>query len=161
MIPATTQNGTLEVPITGTIAGTVNLQSRADNSGAEVCADDGSSVVCMLTDAGGNYSLAVAGGNHLVTVVLGRYLDAEKLNVPVTAGSTTSLLPVTCLGGDTNDDCVINILDLALIGGRFGSSCGDPGWDPRADINDDCTINILDLAVTGGNFGAVCPVPWS
>ena len=90
-----------------------------------------------------------------------RYLDAEKLNVPVTAGNATNLAPVTCLGGDTNDDCVVNILDLALVGGRFGMSCGDPNWDIRADINDDCVINILDLSVTGGNFGKTCPVPWS
>jgi hypothetical protein len=68
---------------------------------------------------------------------------------------------VTLLGGDTNNDCNVNILDLALVGGRFGMSCGDTGWDARADINNDCTVNILDLAVTGGNFGESCPVPWS
>ena len=145
----------------GSIEGTVTLQGRSDHSGAEVCADDGSNPVCVLTDAGGAYSLDAAEGSYSVTVDMARYLDAEKLNVTVTAGSVTNLLPVTCLGGDSNDDCVVNILDLSLVGGRFGMSCGDPNWDARADINDDCTVNILDLSVTGGNFGKTCPVPWS
>jgi hypothetical protein len=144
----------------GTIEGTVILQSRSDHSGAEVCADDGSSPVCVLTDEAGAYSIDAAEGSYTVSIEMARYLDGEKLNVPVTEGVVTSLQPVTLLGGDTNDDCVLNILDMSLVGGRFGMSCGDPNWDSRADINDDCTVNILDLSVTGGNFGGACPVPW-
>ena len=147
-------------PNTIPIEGTVALQSRSDHSGANVCADDGITTVCVQSDASGAYSIDVPEGSYAVTVDMDRYLDAEKLNVLVTAGNATNLQPVTCLGGDTNDDCVVNILDLALMGGRFNSSCGDPGWDPRADINNDCVINILDLAVSGGNFGETCPVPW-
>jgi len=149
-----------EIPTTGTIEGTVTLQGRSDHSGAEVCADDGSNPVCVQSDAGGAYSIGAAEGSYSVTVDMERYLDAEKLGVSVSADGVTNLQPVTLLGGDTNDDCVINILDLALEGGRVGTMCGDLNWDSRADINDDCIINILDLAVTGGNFGGTCPVPW-
>jgi hypothetical protein len=144
----------------GSIAGTVNLQGRSDHSGAEVCADDGSNPVCVQSDASGAYAIDVAPGSYAVTVDMERYLDAEMLNVAVTTGNVTNLPEVTCLGGDTNDDCVINILDLSLAGGRFGTTCSDSNWDPRADINDDCVINILDLSIAGGNFGKSCPVPW-
>jgi large repetitive protein len=88
-------------------------------------------------------------------------LDGEKLNVPVTPGTTMTLNPVTLLGGDTNDDCDINVLDLSLVGGRFGLSCGDTNWDDRADINADCTVDILDLSLLGSNFGKTCPVTWN
>ncbi|MFL7868787.1 MAG: carboxypeptidase regulatory-like domain-containing protein [Anaerolineales bacterium] len=147
--------------LNGTISGTIVLQGRTDHSNAEVCADDGGAPVCTQSDATGAYSMDVTAGSYEVTVTKERYLDAEKLNVPVIAGSTTTLVPVTLLGGDTNDDCDVNILDLALVGGRFSLSCGDSGWDERADINDDCTVNILDLSLVGGNFGKSCPVPWS
>ena len=145
----------------GSIAGSVSLQGRTDHSGALVCADDGSSPVCVQSDASGAYSIDVPPGSYDVTVDMARYLDAEKLNVSVIGGVATNLQPVTCLGGDTNDDCVINILDLSLVGGHFGLSCGDPLWDAKADINNDCTVNILDLSATGGNFNETCPVPWS
>ena len=145
---------------TGSIEGTVLLQGRSDHSGVEVCADDGSSPVCVMTGPDGAYSIEAAEGSYGVTVEMERYLDAEKLNADVTANGVTNLLPVTCLGGDSNDDCMVNILDISLVGGRFGLSCGDPNWDARADINDDCVINILDLSVTGSNFGGSCPVPW-
>ncbi len=150
-----------ETPAIGTIEGTVTLQGRSDHSNAVVCADDGILPLCVQSDAAGAYSIDVSEGSYEVTVEMERYLDAKKLNVPVFAGAVTNLPPVTCLGGDSNDDCVVNILDLTLMGGRYGISCGDLNWDPRADINDDCVINILDLTVTGGNFGKSCPVPWS
>ena len=145
----------------GSIAGSVVLQGRTDHSGAQVCADDGSSPVCVQTDATGAYAFDLPKGSYDVTVTMARYLDAEKLNVSVASAAVTNLQPVTCLGGDTNDDCSINILDLSLVGGRFGLSCSDTGWDARADINNDCVINILDVTVTGGNFNQSCPVPWS
>ncbi len=148
-------------PADGTIAGTVVLQGRTDHSGADVCADDGGTPVCVQTNTAGAFAIDVAPGSYTVTVDIARYLDAEKLNVTVTSGTTTTLVPVTLLGGDTNDDCAVNILDLSLVGSHFGLSCGDASWDARADINNDCTVNILDLTGTGGNFGQACPVPWS
>jgi hypothetical protein len=95
-----------------------------------------------------------------VFVEMARYLDAEKTDVSVVARDTTTLTQVKLLGGDCNDDCVINILDLSFTGFRFGSSIGDPNWDERADVNNDGTINILDIVGAGANFNETCPVPW-
>ena len=46
------------------------------------------------------------------------------------------------------------------MGGKFGLSSTDSGWDPKADINGDDTVNILDLTVAGSNFGKAAPSPW-
>jgi hypothetical protein len=139
----------------------VELQSRSDHSGAEVCADDGAgNVFCTTTDALGAYELWLPDGAYTVTVTMERYLDGERGGVMVAIGSPVTLPKVKLLGGDANDDCVVNILDLALMGSRYGESCGDPGYDARADINNDCTVNILDLTVAGGNYNMTCPVPW-
>jgi hypothetical protein len=154
-IPAHARGGTLNILETS-VAGKVILQGRSDHSGATVCAHDSDEPFCVQTGADGHYLMVLAPGNYLLTINMERYLDAER-NVSLTAGSATLLPDITCPGGDSNDDCVINILDLGLLGGRFGSLCGDTDWDQRADINDDCAINILDLVLTGGNFNKTCP----
>jgi hypothetical protein len=156
-----TTDGLLNVLAAGTLEGTVDLQGRSDESGAEVCAWQGGGIVdCTTTDVAGFYSLSLLEGTFDVTVEMARYLDAEKTYVSVVAGDTTTLTLVKLLGGDCNDDCIINILDLSFMGFRFGSSVGDPNWDERADVNNDGTINILDLTAGGVNFNKTCPVPW-
>ena len=128
-------------------------------AGAQQSLNAGLQVACIPTDPAGNYDLVVSEGTYDVSVEMARYLDAERVNVSVTTGLTL-LPPVTLLGGDAIEDDVINILDLALLGGRYLVSCGEATYDPRADINDDCVINILDLSITGGNFLLSSPVPW-
>jgi uncharacterized repeat protein (TIGR01451 family) len=156
-----TADGTLNVLATGTLEGTVDVQGRADESGAEVCAwQVGAEPECTTTDAAGYYSFSLPADTYDVFVEMARYLDAEKAAQVVVAGGTTTLCQVKVLGGDANDDDVINILDLSFIGFRFDRSIGDPGWDVRADINNDGTINILDLVGAGANFGKTSPVPW-
>jgi hypothetical protein len=117
-------------------------------------------VICTTTDATGAYELWLPGNTYTVTVTFARYLDGERGGVVAAEGSPVTLAKIKLLGGDANDDCVVNILDLSFMGARYGMSCGDPGWDNRADINNDCTVNILDLSVTGGNYNMSCPVPW-
>jgi hypothetical protein len=145
----------------GFLEGIVDLQGRSDESGAEVCAwQEDMEVDCTITDAAGNYSLSPPAGTYEVRIEMARYLDAEKANVEVSTGNTTILTLVTLLGGDCNDECIVNILDLSFMGFRFGSNDGDPIWDERADINNDGTINILDLTAAGVNYNKTCPVPW-
>jgi hypothetical protein len=60
------------------------------------------------------------------------------------------------LPGDTNSDCIVNILDLASVGQAFGSEPGDPNWDPGCDMNSDNRVGILDLASVGISYGSAC-----
>ena len=160
-INLTAEDGSVVVSDLSLVDGTVELQSRIDFSGAEVCADDGGgNVTCVTTGAAGVYELWLPAGTYTVTATMGRFLDGEKGGVVVSAGGSASLSPVRLLGGDTNDDCIVNILDLSFMGARYGSSCGDPGYEARADINNDCDISILDLAVSGSNYQQTCPVTW-
>jgi hypothetical protein len=154
-------DGEPPVETQGSIEGSVSLQGRTDFSDVQVCAADGSATVCGQTDSAGDYSVDVPAGTYDVTAAKELYLDGEKQSVAVTAGNVSALNSVTLLGGDTNDDCAINILDLSLVGGHFGLSCGDTNWDERADINVDCNVDILDLSLLGGNFDKSCPVPWN
>jgi len=57
------------------------------------------------------------------------------------------------LPGDLNYDGIVNILDVIVLAGSFGSEPDDPNWNPDADLNDDGTINIFDAILIAGDFG--------
>lgn len=61
------------------------------------------------------------------------------------------------LGGDINNDCTVNILDLVTAGTAFGSTPTSGNWNPATDLNNDNTVNILDLVLVGTNFAQSCP----
>ncbi|MDF1557378.1 MAG: putative Ig domain-containing protein [ANME-2 cluster archaeon] len=52
---------------------------------------------------------------------------------------------------DVNEDNIVNILDIALIGQKYGTSVIAPY--PRWDVNQDGIINIQDLTVVSYHFG--------
>jgi M6 family metalloprotease-like protein len=162
-IPANAQDGALDIaPGSGSLEGSVLLQGRSNNAGAEVCAWDGDTPVdCATSTAGGQYTLAVTEGVYDLTVEMERYLDAERATVTVSAAATTTLPALSLKGGDANDNDVIDNLDLSFMSALFGLSCGHADWDDRADVNADCSVNIQDLAIAGGNFQETSPVNWS
>ena len=144
-----------ETPVC-TFSGIIDLQGRSNASGATFFAGTYSTT----SDASGNYELSVPSGTYNLTAETDRYLYAERMGESCPAGGMIQIPAVTLLGGDANDDCAINILDLAFIGSRYLLSAGDPNFSTSADINADGTIDILDLTVAGGNFMEVCPVDW-
>jgi len=54
---------------------------------------------------------------------------------------------------DTDGDGIINILDVVRVAKAFGSSLGDPAWNPWVDFNQDGKINILDICPLARSFG--------
>jgi hypothetical protein len=144
-------------PELGTLSFDLDLQGRSDDSAAWITAlSGGQPVQSCITSSDGTCSMMVPPGLYNGEVVMPSYLDSVWCFVEVQAGETSHVPPMELRGGDVNDDCLINILDLTPMGGRFGSQCGDPDWDARLDINADCQLNILDLSIAGGNFGQEC-----
>ena len=52
---------------------------------------------------------------------------------------------------DVNEDGLVNMLDIILVGQHF-SETGAPGWI-REDVNDDGNIDMLDIIIVGQHFG--------
>jgi hypothetical protein len=48
---------------------------------------------------------------------------------------------------DINGDGVVNIVDIALVAGAWGTVPGNPRWDPRCDIDGNNAINIIDITM--------------
>ena len=167
-----------EVIITGIaqFTGFVDLQGRPNDSGATISVYDqqvktGSTLLAEATSAaGGDYLTAYVSPNLLAigetywlevdakyylptTVHLdGNYLHSKLLDTR----PETLLALVKLLGGDATDDELIDILDLSLIGGQYGS----PTFPEAADVNADGQVDILDLVLAGGNY-ALTSSPWA
>lgn len=55
--------------------------------------------------------------------------------------------------GDINRDGIVAVRDLAALGKAYGTSAGQPSWNPDADLNKDDTVNDGDLVIVSSNYG--------
>lgn len=55
--------------------------------------------------------------------------------------------------GDANMDSHIDVADLSILAGAWGSEAGDPAYDRRADMNDDGKVDASDADVLIPHFG--------
>ncbi|MCP4165112.1 MAG: VWA domain-containing protein [Chloroflexi bacterium] len=140
----------------GTVQGKVILERRNSNAGAEVCLNS----ACVNTANAGSYSFSdVALGNHMLNVKHMSYLRSQRgVNVPV---GLLTVPDVTLLGGDINQDDLIEVDDGRLVGLAWNSTPGMLNWDERADITDDGSINVLDMVAVQFNWDEAAPGPWA
>lgn len=69
--------------------------------------------------------------------------------------TTTSGMPEPCLG-DLDGDGMIDQSDLAQFLIAYGTSVGDPNYDPAADFYADGTVDLGDLAQLLAVYGESC-----
>ncbi|MEM1422591.1 MAG: agmatine deiminase family protein [Planctomycetota bacterium] len=58
-----------------------------------------------------------------------------------------------CVGTDLTGDGDVDLGDFGIFGAAFGSSAGDPSWDPRCDFDGDGDVDLGDFGLFGGQFG--------
>ena len=88
------------------------------------------------------------------------YLDdilTQKFGIILThleySGKILFYLSSIAFHGDLNTDWAVDILDVAIVAGAFGSKPGDDRWNQTADRNKDEIINILDVTTVALAFG--------
>ncbi len=87
----------------------------------------------------GNTTIPVGYGHHTISVSAngsfgGSYISSETVHF------TVALAP------DLNGDGVVSILDIMLASAAYGSTPGDPHWNPKADVaSPEGVIDIFDL----------------
>ncbi len=82
-------------------------------------------------------------------------IGARVSDVSVVAG--LSLGTVTLFGGDVTGDDSINIQDFLALRQSFGTSSGQPGFNPNADLDGNGSVGIGDFVVLRTNFGRSGP----
>lgn len=66
-------------------------------------------------------------------------------------------ITATLAGDGPNNDGCVDVVDLLDLVGAFGSSKGDPNWQPGVDWNYDDTIDVVDLLTMVETFGQCIP----
>ena len=110
----------------------------------------------MTTDASGFFTPTLGSlpaGIYNWWVKGPQYL-ANSGSLNWTGGGTTQVEMGLMRVGDANNDNVVDISDFSILRATFGRSCGDAGFDPRADFNGDCTVDVSDFSLLRSNFGS-------
>jgi hypothetical protein len=139
-----TNNGDYNDTLTITL--TANSTSVASNSTVVL---KGQTVQIVV-----NWVVRVKPGKYIMTAVVSA--PGESLTNQVDNTATIPGILLVRPVGDVNGDCVVNIIDLVIVAGAFGTSVGSPGYNPIADVNGDGTVNIADLSLVGGSFAQTC-----
>ncbi len=146
------------------LTGSVRVQGRPAPPGPPPPHWDGAEITMGIggfsdiSRVDGTYALTPTLGTYDVYIEMPRYLDACATGIVVGAEGRV-LAQVKLLGGDANDDDIVDILDMTLIGGQYGLSGGEI-TKPNADINDDGRVDILDLVLAAGNYTSTYS-PWT
>ncbi len=183
-----TEDGRVNITGIAQFTGFVDLQGTHNDSGALLIAynqtliSNATAYAQAISSAGGGFTTSYLSPNQLsIGTTYWFHVDAPLylpttplvdditgdpiLNYAHSFGLSirplTTLPTLVLLGGDGTDDNVIDLLDLACIGGSYqtASTC-DGGPDADADVNQDGVINILDLVLMGGNYG-LSSSPWT
>jgi len=152
---AVTLDGTTTTVVTWNVANT----SAAPVSTANVR-------ITLSTDGGLTYPITLAASTPNT--------GSRSLVLPNVA-STTARVKVEAVGnvffdvsnanftikltGDLNQDGSVSCADVAIVKAAFGTSTGQPGFNPVADVNNDGKVNIKDLAYVTQRLpaGTSCP----
>lgn len=77
----------------------------------------------------------------------------------VTMGTNHTLHAVfkVLMAGDLNGDGIVDVFDLVIVAYSFGSSIGQPLYNPIADITKDDIVDVFDLVIVAFYFGQTDP----
>lgn len=64
-------------------------------------------------------------------------------------------LPLGECPADVNNDHAVNVKDILVVLGDFGT-CGDGTFRPDGDVTDDCCVDVNDILALIGDFGMDC-----
>jgi hypothetical protein len=61
------------------------------------------------------------------------------------------------LAGDVEGDGDVDIFDIVKIAGAYGTTQGQPKYDPNCDIDKDKDVDIFDVVIAASNYGKELP----
>jgi hypothetical protein len=115
----------------------------------------------LISSVNGTFDLTLATSSH--GGMLGNYTAYAISRYDyylVTNKAIFTVRLVTDITGLYNvSDGRVDIMDLALVSGLFGTRIGDPTWDPRGDITGDGRVDIEDLARVSADYGKYGTLP--
>lgn len=111
-----------------------------------------SQTVALTSSGNFSFNTNIAAGTYDVTAKGTHWLRKKRASQAIAGGSLTGQ-NFTLINGDCDGDNEVGIGDFALLSAAFGTSIGDPGYNPMADLNGDGSVDIGDFAILSANFG--------
>jgi len=119
---------------------------------ASVYVDGGGTVTGSQADPSSGYR-SIGEEIYNVSTEIAFTLTAGDLAFATTASGMAE--PEECVG-DVSGDGYVDMDDLGQLLGAYGTSSGEPGFDPDADIYEDGAINLSDLGELLPHYGESC-----
>jgi len=135
-----------------TLTGRAFLEGRSAHGNIVANMSNGDSYVTTTATNGWYTFTEVVPNVYNVSFIHPLYLTTVLEGCVVNANETAWLPDVTLLGGDLNDDEVIDISDLVIGAANFNTN------DPMSDVNGDGLVDIYDIVLIGKNFGLTGPI---
>ncbi len=139
-----------------TVSGSVVLQApAADRPISLALTKDGAQYERTASSGGSFAVLAPAAEGYTLTARARCHLGAQKAPVASPSAGHSVIL----LAGDVNGDSAIDIVDITMVGARFGRS----GLSGCVNANGDAAgiVNILDVVLIARNLALSAPQPWA
>jgi hypothetical protein len=62
----------------------------------------------------------------------------------------------SCYPKDFDCDCDVDIIDVTMAAYAYGTSVGDPNYDPSFDMDSDGDVDIIDITMVTYDYGWTC-----
>lgn len=136
----------------GHYTGTPLAYEIRDNVTNEILGSGNTTVI----DAAGNYKISGLTQNRTVRVRIKCDKWLAKITAPIVAGTGPITVPtLTLLGGDSNNDNSVDLLDYFDLSDSYNLVLGDSGYNPQADFNGDDSVDLLDYFILSDNYNLV------
>lgn len=137
-------------------------ESLATSAGAIITADadanPSGAVVAVALEWGSGRVAMFGDSNWIGHYVIEVEYGYNKVDNAKVAMNTIYWLSPYALVGDLNSDGIVNIQDVVIVSGIYGSEVGDPDWNPKADMTSPYgKINMLDLVTLAAHYGEGTP----
>jgi len=87
-------------------------------------------------------------GYYVISAIAGPVLEETKVSDNTLSDGTVQAKTL----GDINGDWSVNIFDAIILSTAYGSSVGEPEYQPNADLNYDELINLFDAIILSSNW---------
>jgi len=145
----TTSSGTLLIdPVMSSVSGTASVMVRNQTTGAVVLSRTYQLSGIHL------FGTTTLQASFVLDIAVTPYHLSSDINVKVT-GNNAAVRVLVTRQVDIDLSGVITIIDIGILAAAFGTSTGDPRYNPLADIDANGDVSIIDFGIVAAYFGSI------
>ena len=115
----------------------------------------------VWTDSYGVFTVAMIPGVYTLRIKSPHSLAVVIENIEISTEYTAQSDIESVFEGDADNNNSVTSSDFFILRNTYNKSCGDTGYDDRADFNEDCMVTSTDFFQLRSHYnlsGGICPV---